>query len=127
MSNHPTPYNYQTQQHIHTPASNSGCSVSTLANMALAGAVIGGSAAAAKNLRRVQKDEIQPREALYDTGKTALSSAAATAVATAAATTIAGVTANAIADRGLLRLSVMFGVGTAVLYGLNRWAENKSE
>jgi hypothetical protein len=100
------------------------CSLSALTNMAIAGAVIGGSAAAAKNLRRVQQEEIQSREALMDTGKTALSSAVATAAATAAATTVAGVVSHAVADRGLLRLAVMFGVGTAVLYGLNRWTEN---
>ncbi|QLQ32603.1 MAG: hypothetical protein HZT40_14565 [Candidatus Thiothrix singaporensis] len=72
------------------------------------------------------KDEIQPREALFDTGKTALSSAIATAAATAAATSVANAASHAFTERGLLRLAVMFGVGTAVLYGLNRWSDEKS-
>ncbi|EIJ33568.1 magnetosome protein MamC [Thiothrix nivea] len=125
MSNHYPVAQQQMQypQPVHNPVPT--CSLSALANMAIAGAVIGGSAAAAKNLRRVQKEEIQPQAAMLDTGKTALSSAVATAAATAAATTVAGAVSHAVADRGMLRLAVMFGVGTAVLYGLNRWTEDK--
>lgn len=125
MTNYyPTPQN--PPPYPHTTGDNHACSASALANIALAGAVIGGSAAAAKNLRRMQKDEIQPREALFDTGKTALSSAIATAAATAAATSVANAASHAFTERGLLRLAVMFGVGTAVLYGLNRWSDEKS-
>jgi hypothetical protein len=87
------------------------CSCETLINMALVGAVVGGSAAAAHNALRMKRDEIELGEAMLNTGRTAIASAAA----------------NAVAGEGVLRLSVMFGVGAAMLYGLNRWAEGKGE
>lgn len=90
----------------------------TLVNMALVGAVVGGSAAAAHNALRMKRDEIQLGEALVSTSRTAIASAAATAVA--------GAAADAVAREGMLRLSLMFGVGAAVLYGLNRWVEGKA-
>lgn len=99
------------------PAESCGCE--TLINMALVGAVVGGSAAAAHNALRMKRDEIELGEAMLNTGRTAIASAAATAVA--------GAAANAVAGEGVLRLSVMFGVGAAMLYGLNRWAEGKGE
>ena len=101
------------------PAAPAGetCTCETLVNMALVGAVVGGSAAAAQNALRMKRDEIELGEALLSTGRTAIASAAATAVA--------GAAAGAVADQGVLRLSVMFGVGAAMLYGLSRWSEAK--
>jgi hypothetical protein len=87
-------------------------SCDSLVNMALVGAVVGGAAAAAQNAQRMQHNEIALGEALVNTGRTALVSAAATAVA--------GAAANGITQHGVLRLSVMFGVGAAIVYGLNR-------
>ncbi|TCJ15516.1 hypothetical protein EZJ19_06705 [Parasulfuritortus cantonensis] len=90
----------------------------SLVSMALVGAVVGGSAAAAHNALRVKRDEIQFAEAMRRTGRTAIASAAATVVA--------GAAANAVAKEGVLRLSLMFGVGAAVLYGMNRWVEEEA-
>jgi hypothetical protein len=89
----------------------------TLVNMALVGALVGGSAAAARNAARLGRDEIEFREALRSTGKTSLASGVATA--------LAGAAAGVVTDQGLLRLSVMFGVGAAVLYGIDRWSERQ--
>jgi hypothetical protein len=103
------------------PAANAGDAgtCESLANMALVGAIVGGSAAAAQNALRMRRDEIELVDALRSTGRTALASAVATAVA--------GAAASAVARQGVLRLSLMFGVGAAVLYGLNRWVEQKGE
>jgi len=87
----------------------------TLANIALVGAVVGGSAAAAENALRLKRDEIELRQALLNNGRTTIASAAATAVASAVA--------GAVAKQGVSRLSVMFGVGAAMLYGFNHWTE----
>jgi len=100
-------------------STSESCACETLINMALVGAVVGGSAAAAHNALRIKRDEIELGEALLSTGRTAIASAAATAVA--------GAAAGAVADQGVLRLSVMFGVGAAMLYGLSRWSEGKGE
>lgn len=99
-----------------TPASQSSA-CETLVNMALVGAVVGGSAAAAHNAMRMKRDEIQFAEAMRNTGRTAIASAVATAVA--------GAAANTAANEGVLRLALMFGVGAGVLYGFNRWVEDK--
>jgi hypothetical protein len=88
-----------------------------LINTALVGALVGGSAAAAKNALAIRNEQMNFSEAMRDTGRTALASGVATAVGAMAA--------NAVSDQGLLRLSLMFGVGAAVLYGLNQWAERK--
>jgi hypothetical protein len=88
-----------------------------LVNMALVGAVVGGSAAAAHNALRMKRDEIELGEALVSTGRTAIASAVATAVA--------GAAADSVAKEGVLRLSLMFGVGAAMLYGLNHWVEGR--
>lgn len=109
--------------HVHTgtylPASGETglCTCETLMNMALVGAVVGGSAAAAHNAARIQRDEIELGEALISTARTTIASAAATAVA--------GAAANAVAREGVLRISLMFGVGAAMLYGLNQWVEGR--
>jgi hypothetical protein len=115
---HMVPYTYDG---TYVPATSNGesCACETLVNMALVGAVVGGSAAAARNAARMKRDEIDLGEALVSTGRTALASAAATAVA--------GAAASAVAGHGALRLAVMFGVGAGVLYGLNRWSEGKEE
>lgn len=102
---------------IPAPAESNTCEA--LINMAVVGAVVGGSAAAAHNAWRLKKDEIDLGCALLSTGRTAIASAATTAVA--------GAAANAVASVGVLRLSVMFGVGAAMLFGLNRWNEGTGE
>ena len=86
-----------------------------LMRLATLGAVVGGSVAAATNIRRVQRDEIDTDQAFLDTGRTAVASAAATALAGAAAT--------AITNEGLPRLGILFAVGTAAMYGIQRWSD----
>lgn len=90
-----------------------------LINLALVGAVVGGSAAAAHNAARLQQGELQFTDALFNTGRAAIASAAATAVA--------GAVAGMVADQSVLRLSVMFGVSAGVLYGFNRWAAGQGD
>jgi hypothetical protein len=85
---------------------------STLVRLATVGAVVGGSAAAAANLARMQHQEINVNQMLASTAKTTVSSALATAVA--------GAVAGAVAEQGLVRLGVMFATGAAVLYGIER-------
>lgn len=105
-------------QGIYPPAGSGDVNAcEALVSMALAGAIIGGSAAAARNALRVKRDEIELAEALLSTGRTAIASAAATAVA--------GAAANAVTSHGTLRLSLMFGVGAAMLYGFSHWVEGR--
>lgn len=119
MSEHyPVPY-AQSGSYLPAGSHDAAPACETLVNMALVGAVVGGSAAAAHNALRMKRDEIQLGEALLSTGRTAIASAAATAVA--------GAAANAVAKEGVLRLSLMFGVGAAMLYGLNQWVEGKKD
>lgn len=82
-------------------------------NMALVGALIGGSAAAASNAIAMTHQQMNLGQALRETGRAALASSVATAVG--------GVVANTVSDQGLMRLSLMFGVGAAVLYGIHYW------
>jgi hypothetical protein len=98
-----------------TPSDSCGA----LAQLALLGAVIGGSAAAGANIRRLQRDEIDAAGALADTGRAAL--------ATAAASAVAGAAASAVRQQGLVRLGVLFASGTAVMYGIQRYLERDSE
>lgn len=100
-----------------TEVSQDSLACEYLINTALVGALVGGSAAAAKNALAVRNETMQFGDALRDTGRTAMASGLATAVG--------AVAANTVTDQGLLRLSLMFGVGAAVLYGLNQWAERK--
>lgn len=86
----------------------------SLARLAALGAVVGGAVAAASNLGRLRRAEIQLDEALAETAKTAVSSALATAVA--------GAAAGVVAEQGLVRLGVMLATGTAVLYGVEQWS-----
>ncbi len=86
-----------------------------LLRLATLGAVVGGSVAAAANIRRVQCDQVDANQALLDTGRTAVASAAATALAGAAAT--------AITNEGLPRLGILFAIGTAAMYGIQRCSE----
>lgn len=116
---------YYLVPHVHTgsylpapgKAESYGCE--TLVDMAMVGAVVGGSVAAAHNATRMKRDEIELGEALISTGRTAIASAAATAVA--------GGAANALVKEGVLRLALMFGVGAAMLYGLGRWTQGKGD
>jgi hypothetical protein len=119
MSDHGmVPYTY-TGTSLPTASYGDPPSCETLINMALVGAIVGGSAAAAHNALRMKRDEIELAEALGSTARTAVASAAATAVA--------GAAASAVTSHGVLRLSLMFGVGAAMLYGLNRWVEQRGE
>jgi hypothetical protein len=99
------------------PASADGCAA--IAQLALVGAVIGGSAAAGANIRRLQRQEVAVAGALADTGRAAL--------ATAAASAVAGAAASAVGQQGLLRLGVLFASGTAVMYGIQRYLEPRSD
>jgi len=89
----------------------------SLLQLATIGAVVGASAAAGANIRRVQRDEITTVEALVDTGRAAVTAAAASA--------IAGAAAAAVSNEGLTRLGILFAAGTAVSYAIQRrWAED---
>ncbi|WP_462322489.1 hypothetical protein [Halochromatium sp.] len=112
---------YPAMPHPSAPASGSAASdgCSALAQLALLGAVIGGSAAAGANIRRLQRQEVDAAGALADTGRAAL--------ATAAASAVAGAAASAVRQQGLLRLGVLFASGTAVMYGIQRYLEGSSE
>ena len=113
MSEHyPVVYYREPVYHDGVPVQNT---CADLLQLTVIGAVVGGSAAAGANLRRVQRDEISPGQALVDTGRTTTTTAAATAIAGAAAT--------AITAEGLTRLGVLFAAGTAVMYGIQRRLE----
>lgn len=86
----------------------------SLARLAALGAVVGGAVAAAANVGRLQRGEIDLNEVVAHTAKTAVSSAVATA--------IGGAVAGVVAEQGLVRLGVMLATGTAVLYGVERWS-----
>jgi len=73
-----------------------------------AGAIIGGTAAAAKNIRRVKNEEIKREEAVKDTMK----EAAGAGLATAAATAVVG----AVGATGLLSLAGILAVATGTKY-----------
>lgn len=110
----PVPYQSPALPDHPVPSSSSdGCSA--LAQLAVIGAVIGGSAAAGANIRRLQRQEINAAGALADTGRAAL--------ATAAASAVAGAAASAVSQQGLLRLGGLFASGTAVMYGIQRYLE----
>ncbi|MBK1617520.1 hypothetical protein CKO42_03440 [Lamprobacter modestohalophilus] len=98
-------------------APSDGCSA--IAQLALLGAVIGGSAAAGANIRRLQRAEVDTVDALADTARAAL--------ATAAASAVAGAAASAVRQQGLLRLGVLFASGTAVMYGIQRYLERGTD
>lgn len=95
------------------PACGASDGCATLVRLAALGAVIGGAAAAAGNLRRMESGEIEGGEAIAATARSALVGAAATAVA--------GAVAGTVAEQGVLRLGLMFAVGTGVAYGLEEW------
>jgi hypothetical protein len=97
------------------PISSSTCNA--MLQLATLGAVIGASAAAGANIRRVQRDEVSTGEALVDTGRAAVTAAAASA--------IAGAAAAAVSNEGLTRLGILFATGTAVSYTIQRrWVED---
>lgn len=77
--------------------------------MGAVGAMIGGTAAAAANMKKVQQSTISTEEAIRKTLKTGVNSA----LATAAATVVAGMLGQ---ERSLLTLVAMFATGTAVMY-----------
>jgi hypothetical protein len=86
-------------------------SCQALVRLATIGAVVGASAAAARQIRRVQGLEATPVQALIDTGKAAVITGAA----------------GAVANEGITRLAVLFATGTAVMYGVQRRLEPDSE
>lgn len=77
--------------------------------MSAVGAIIGGTAAAAANIRRVQRNDISPEEAIRRTLKTGVNSA----LATAAATAVAGMLGR---NRLWLSLAAMAATGATVMY-----------
>lgn len=81
-----------------------------LLRMATTGAIVGGTAAAAHQIRRLQSGAQSPQGALSETAKAAVTAGVATAAA--------GAIAASLAEQGLARLGLMFLVGTAVVYGL---------
>lgn len=105
------PYPHGQVPYAIEPVGDNRCS--SLVRLAALGAVVGGAVAAASNVGRLQRAEIDINRVLLDTAKTAAASAVATAVA--------GAAANAVAEQGLTRLGVMFAAGAAVLYGIDRW------
>lgn len=113
MSDHPlVPHTYPDEPWSGMPSAAPD-SCRALADLALTGAVVGGSAAAARSALRVQREELDFTQAIAATGRTAIASAVATAVA--------GAVAGAVARQGVLRLSLMFGVGAVALYTLSGW------
>lgn len=72
------------------------------------GAIVGGTAAAAKNIRRVKNEEINRQEAVKDTVKEAAGTGLATAVATAVV--------HAVGATGLLSLVGILAVATGSKY-----------
>ncbi len=115
MSEHQYPGAYYPSTGSRLPATpNDTCR--SLLQLATIGAVVGASAAAGANIRRMQRDEITGVEALVDTGRAAVTAAAASA--------IAGATATAVSNEGLARLGILLAAGTAVSYAIQRrWAE----
>ena len=100
------------------PPAESACT--SLIRLATVGAVVGGAAAAGSNFRRLENEEIEPGEALANTGRTAL--------AGAVAATVAGAAASVVQEQGLLRLGVMFAAGAAAMYGLeSSWAKQREK
>jgi hypothetical protein len=91
----------------------------SLIRLATLGAVVGGTAAAAANLRRLRAGDLQAGEVIAATAGSAAVGAAATAVA--------GAVAGAVAEQGALRLGLMFAVGTGVAYGLDGWLRRGRE
>lgn len=83
-----------------------------LMRMATTGAVVGGTAAAAAQIQRFQSGAQTPQGALAETAKAAVTAGVATAAA--------GAVASSFAEQGLARLGLMFLVGTAVVYGIQR-------
>jgi hypothetical protein len=102
-----------TQQTMHQTRTD----CSALMQLATMGAIIGGSAAAAKNLRRVELGDLPATTAVTETGKAAIGAAVATA--------IAGAAASALTEQGLLRLGIMFAAGTLTLYALQRRSDKE--
>jgi hypothetical protein len=77
--------------------------------MGVVGALIGGTYAAATNMKRVQQDAISTEEAIRRTLKTGVS----TGLATAAATAVAGMLGQ---QRSWLTLVAALATGGAVMY-----------
>jgi len=113
MSNHTSMPVYEP---VPSPRAEDSCQA--LLRLATIGAVVGASAAAANGIRRVQRDEATPTEALIDTGKAAVIAGAASAAA--------GAVAGAVAGEGITRLAVLFAAGTAAMYGIQRQLERDS-
>ncbi|MCW2306959.1 hypothetical protein [Rhodobium gokarnense] len=95
------------------PASGDVCA--DLVRLALMGAVVGGSIAAASGLRKVRRGEIQQWDMTLETTRGAVLAGAATA--------ISGVAARAVTDEGIARLGMLFAGGVAAYYGLEVLAD----
>lgn len=97
------------------PAPSDSCQ--QLMRLATIGAVVGGSAAAASSVRRVQAGVVEPGAAILETGKRAVTAGVVTA--------LAGAVAGAVNEQGVVRLGLMFAVGAAAMYGVERWRHNE--
>jgi len=76
------------------------------------GAIVGVCGAGAHNLRRLQREEIEPAAALTDTLRVGVASGLATATAT--------LVASAFRPSPLLSLVATLATGTAVMYALTQ-------
>ena len=91
----------------------------TLWSAASLGAIVGGSGAAASNLKKVRNEEIEPADAV----KSTLAVAAASGVATVAATAVA----SSLKSGTPLPLLSKLVVGTGVMYALMTALEGRKE
>ena len=82
-----------------------------LLDAAKVGAMVGASGAAAYNLHRVRKQEIDWQQGLRDTAKVSLKAGAATAAATAVG--------HMFSKHPLLSIAATLTTATAVMYALN--------
>ncbi len=115
---------YKEQQHIQAQTYQSAYPAypqKYVTNTTLAaggfGAVIGATAAAAKNIKRVGNDEISRQDAVKDVIKEATGTGLATAAATAAV--------QATGTRGFLSLVGMVAVATGAKYVWNSFANSE--
>ncbi len=78
------------------------------------GAVVGGAAAAARNIKDYQLGIVTPKEAAYDTGKEAAGAGAATAVGAVAAGAVGGSLALSLGTAFLVAAGAKFAWDRAV-------------
>lgn len=97
---------------VQPPQAHGGPDCAALMRLATTGALVGGSAAAAHQVRRFQSGGQTPQGALAETARAAVIAGVATAAA--------GAIASSFAEQGFARLGLMFLIGTAVVYGIQK-------